>query len=136
MPARSCAVVATWRIRLNNHETCIRSQDFHIPVEKTVATTVQSKIKRQHKSLPMYSYLKLFLYRPRTDNRLRMKSICSVTTGVALLPGPTGVMVTDSPGLQRPGRVNTEATGPVGLPGRRGNTSFNPTHAIQNFMEI
>jgi len=46
----SCAVGDTqWILWLNDHETCIPSEDFSIPVEKTVAMTVQSKIQQQHK---------------------------------------------------------------------------------------
>ena len=39
----------------------VPEEDFQIPVEKTVATTVQSKFHNNTRSLPS-SYFKLFLY--------------------------------------------------------------------------
>jgi len=53
-----------------------------------------------------------------------MKLICRVSTGVGL--PILGVTVTGPPGLQRLGRATAAATGPVGLPGRRGNSRPKP----------
>jgi len=79
-----------------------------------VAVTIQSKLKTTQE-VSQSSYFKLFLYHPCTDTRCRMKSICSVATGVGLsLPGVT---ITSPTGMQRLGRATTAVTGSVGLPG-------------------
>jgi len=77
------------------------SEDFQIPVEKMVATTVQTNIQQQQKKYAKVAILNSFctVHVPIADAEW-MKSICSMTTGVALLPGygnqfrPTQVAVT------------------------------------------
>jgi len=110
-------------MRLNDHETCIPSKDFQIPVEKTVATTVQSKFNNNTRSLPKWLFQTqihlLFLYRPRTDSRRRMNEVNLLrvnrgrpSTTWGYRNRSTGIAAT-GPGhrcMQRP------PTGSVGLP--------------------